>query len=118
MDYIFSKSFFFKNIHRFKKTCQWFYPRYLSRYFVVFISFVRYFGIIIKERCSLCNEGIIQQPIVSINKVITRGGSRISEEGVQMLKRGVRLPYFNQNVLKFPMKMEEFGSRGGFERTP
>ena len=29
--------------------------------------------------------------------------------------RGVRLPYFNQNVLKFPMKMEEFDSRVGFE---
>ena len=37
---------------------------------------------------------------------VTRGGSRISEEGVQMWKRGVRLPHFTQNVLKFPMKMK------------
>ena len=33
--------------------------------------FVHYFGIIIKERCSPFNQGIIQQPIISINKVIT-----------------------------------------------
>ena len=36
----------------------------------------------------------------------TRGGSRISEEGVQTMKRGVRLPNFTQNLLKFPMKMK------------
>ena len=29
------------------------------------------FGIIIKEKCSTFNQGIIQQPIMSINKVIT-----------------------------------------------
>ena len=41
------------------------------------------------------------------NEVLTgRGGSRISEEGVQMKKRGVRLPIFTQNLLKFPMKMK------------
>ena len=40
-------------------------------YCAIFISFVHYFGIIIKERCSPFNEGIIQQPIMSINKVIT-----------------------------------------------
>ena len=34
---------------------------------------------------------------------ISRGGSRISEEGVQMYKRGVRMPNFKQ---KFSMKME------------
>ena len=39
----------------------------LSKY----ISFVHYFGIIIKEKCSPFNEGTIQQPIMSINKVIT-----------------------------------------------
>ena len=40
-------------------------------YFEVFISFVHSFGIIIKEKCSPFNQGIIQQPIMSINKVIT-----------------------------------------------
>ena len=35
-----------------------------------------------------------------------------------MEKRGVRLPNFTQNLLKFPMEMEKFGSAGGFERTP
>ena len=30
------------------------------------------FGIIIKEKCSPFNSGIIQQPIMSINKVITQ----------------------------------------------
>ena len=29
------------------------------------------FGIIIKKKCSPFNQGIIQQPIMSINKVIT-----------------------------------------------
>ena len=36
-------------------------------YFEVFIYFVHYSGIIIKERCSPLNEGLIQQPIMSIN---------------------------------------------------
>ena len=40
-------------------------------YFEVFISFVHCFGIIIKEKCSPFNQGIIQQPIMYINKVIT-----------------------------------------------
>ena len=40
-------------------------------YFEVFISFVYCFGIIIKEKCSPFNQGIIQQPIMYINKVIT-----------------------------------------------
>ena len=40
-------------------------------YFVIFLSFVHYFGIIIKEKGSPFNQGIILQPIVSINKVIT-----------------------------------------------
>ena len=39
--------------------------------FEVFISLVHCFGIIIKEKCSPFNQGIIQQPIKSINKVIT-----------------------------------------------
>ena len=34
-----------------------------------------------------------------------------------MLKRGVRLPNYTRNLLKFPMKMKYVGSRGGFERT-
>ena len=34
------------------------------------------------------------------------GGSRISKEGVQMYKRGVRLPNFTQHFLKFPMKIK------------
>ena len=37
----------------------------------VFISFVHKLGIIIREQCSHFNQGIIQQPIMSINKVIT-----------------------------------------------
>ena len=40
-------------------------------YFEVFIFFVHSFGIIIKEKCSPFNQGIIQQLIMSINKVIT-----------------------------------------------
>ena len=40
-------------------------------YFEVFISFVHCIGIIIKEKCSPFNQGIIQQPIMYINKVIT-----------------------------------------------
>ena len=40
-------------------------------YFEVFISFVHYFGIIIMEKCSSFNQGIIQQPIMSINNVLT-----------------------------------------------
>ena len=39
--------------------------------FEVFTSFVHYFGIIIKAKCSPFNQGIIQQPIMSINKFIT-----------------------------------------------
>ena len=40
-------------------------------YFEVFISYGHYFGIIIKMKCSPFNQGIIQQFIMSINKVIT-----------------------------------------------
>ena len=40
-------------------------------YIDLFISFVHYFGIIIKGKCSSFNQGIIHQPIMSINKVIT-----------------------------------------------
>ena len=40
-------------------------------YFELFIIlWCIYFGIIIKEKCSPFNQGIIQQPIMSINKVI------------------------------------------------
>ena len=40
----------------------------ISKYLFLF---VHCFGIIIKEKCSPFNQGIIQQPIMSINKVIT-----------------------------------------------
>ena len=40
-------------------------------YFEVFISFVHSFGIIVKTKCSPFNQGILQQHIMSINKVIT-----------------------------------------------
>ena len=40
-------------------------------YFEVFILFVHCFGIIIKEKGSPFNQGITQQPIMYINKVIT-----------------------------------------------
>ena len=40
-------------------------------YFKVFISFVHYFGIVVKEKRSPFNQGIIHQPIMSINKLIT-----------------------------------------------
>ena len=36
-------------------------------YFELFISFVHYFGIILKEKCSPINQGTIQQPIMSIS---------------------------------------------------
>ena len=39
--------------------------------FKVFISFVHSFGIVVKEKRSPFNQGIIHQPIMSINKVIT-----------------------------------------------
>ena len=39
-------------------------------FFKVFISFAHYFGIIIKEKYSSFDQGIVQQPIMSINKVI------------------------------------------------
>ena len=45
-------------------------PRCLF-YFELFISFVHYFGIIIKAKCSPFIQVIVQQPIMSINKVIT-----------------------------------------------
>ena len=35
-----------------------------------------------------------------------------------MRKKGVQLPNFTQNLLKFSMKMKYLGSRGGFKRTP
>ena len=41
-----------------------------------------------------------------VKKILSSGGSRISEEGVQMKKRGVRLPNFTQNLLKFHKKMK------------
>ena len=40
-------------------------------YFKLFISFVHYFGIFIKEKRSPFDQGIIQHPIMFINKVIT-----------------------------------------------
>ena len=40
-------------------------------YFELFISFVHYLGITIKEKCSPFKQGIIQKPIMSINKVLT-----------------------------------------------
>ena len=36
-----------------------------------FVSFVQFFCNIIKEKCCPLNEGIIQQPSMSIHKVIT-----------------------------------------------
>ena len=68
----FRSRFSLNNIHKFKKTCQWFTPGvFQGVYFEVFLSFVHSFGIIIKEKRSPFNQGIIQQPIMSINKVIT-----------------------------------------------
>ena len=45
-------------------------------------------------------------PPLGVGLIAPRGGSRISEEGVQMYKRGVRWPNVTQNVLKFPMKIK------------
>ena len=69
----FRSRFSLNNIHKFKKTCQWFTPGvFQGVYFKVFIFFfVHCFGIIMKEKCSPFNQGIIQQPIMSINNVIT-----------------------------------------------
>ena len=44
--------------------------------------------------------------IENVCKNSLRGGSKISEEGVQMQKRGVLFPDFTQNLLNFPMKMK------------
>ena len=73
MDYIFSKSFFFQIIFtNSRKSAIGFTPGvFQCVYFEQFISFVHSFGIIIKEKCCLFNQGIKQQPIMSINKVIT-----------------------------------------------
>ena len=40
-------------------------------YFGVFISFLHSFGMVVQKNCSPFNQVIIQQPIMSINKVIT-----------------------------------------------
>ena len=47
-----------------------------------------------------------------------RGGSRISEKGVQMYKRGVRLPNFKQIFLKFSMKMKKIWFQRGVRANP
>ena len=65
---IFSKSFFFKQFSQIRENVPVIFQ---GVYFEVFISFVQCFDFIIKERCRPFNEGIIQQPIMSINKVIT-----------------------------------------------
>ena len=68
MDNIFSKSFSLNS----RKSAIGFTPGVFQGVcFEVFISFVHSFGIIIKEKCSPFNQGIIQQSIVSVNKVIT-----------------------------------------------
>ena len=68
----FRSRFSLNSIHKFKKTYQSFTPGVFEAvYFEVFISFVHCFGIIIKEKCSPLYQDIIQQPIMSINKVIT-----------------------------------------------
>ena len=73
MNYIFSKSFFLKIIFtNSRKSAIGFTPDvFQGVYFEVFISFGHSFGIIIQEKCSPFNEGIIQQSIMSINKDIT-----------------------------------------------
>ena len=68
----FRSRFSLNNIHKFKKKCHWLNPRCLSRRLFRRIYFFRaFFGIIIKEKCSPFNQGIKQQPIMSINTVIT-----------------------------------------------
>ena len=43
---------------------------------------------------------------ISYIRTTGQGGSRISEERVQMFKRGFVCLFFTQNHLKFPMKMK------------
>ena len=74
MDYIFSKSFFFIYIisTNSRKGVIGFTPGvFQCVYLELFISFVHSVGTIIKAKCSPFNQGVIQQPIMSINKVIT-----------------------------------------------
>ena len=73
MDYIFSKSFFLQIIcTNSRKRTSGFTPGVFQTVYVEeFIGFVHYFGIIIKEKCSPFNQGMIQHPIMHINKVIT-----------------------------------------------
>ena len=74
MDYIFSKSFFFKQYSQIQEKVPLVLPQVSIKASTsnnLFQSFVHSFGIIIKEKCSSFNQGIKQQPIMSINKVIT-----------------------------------------------
>ena len=68
----FRSRFSLNNITNSRKSVIGFTPGvFQGVYFEVFIYFVHSFGIIIKEKCSPFNQGIIQQLIMSINKVIT-----------------------------------------------
>ena len=64
-------------------------------YFEIFISFVHCFGIIIKEKCSPFNQGIIQQPIMYIYKKVQVGKDQEkaqSEKDSHSKNRGVITP--------------------------
>ena len=69
----FRSCFSLNDIRKFKSTSGFTPGVFQGIYFEVhvFISFVHKLGIIIEETCSHFNQGIIQQPIMSINKVIT-----------------------------------------------
>ena len=60
-------------------------------------------------------ENMMSAHIPKLNFAVLLLDQTGADPGFLKRGRGVRLPYFNQNVLKFPMKMEEFDSRGGFE---
>ena len=73
MDYFFFRVVFFSIIFtNSRQSAIGFTPGvFQGVFFEVMISFVHSFGIIVKKKCSPFNHGIIHQPIMSINKVIT-----------------------------------------------
>ena len=67
-------------------------------YFKIFISFVHCFGIIIKEKFSPFNQDIIQQHIMSINKVITPM-TELSDPPLYLRKQQIHGEYIIQLFL-------------------
>ena len=61
-----------------------------------------------------------QQRVILANCGLDTNKGRIQDfwRGGSNEEKGVRFPYFTQKLLKFLMKMKQFGSRGGFKLNP